>query len=376
MKTRKLGWMLLGVASLACSGRYNVGGMDATGGVGGNRGAAGGAAPGGASPSAAGVPVVGPGGDAGNGTPGGIAPDCLEAIAPEPLSGPFAEPAVVWRRVAMLTGGDSLAPPQLPAETSYEWAAGLVPMAIANAHLKLGTAPGVETFLRQWLRLAPDAPFVTNWGALVPVPTPVLQTLLSTTAKPNRTGIFTEPSWLAKNTNISTRGVSIERSLFGTETPPAPLGRVPNPEPNPNLTDRQALETEITSPTCSSCHRLMDPSGFALGHFAADGSYRRLDHDQPIDPSGSRFSRRGDSSIEFDGIADFGQKFANTCEATLGFSDAFLSAVLVINQAPAFAQDDLFRGSQARVQQAFINGGRTYHALVTGYIQSPAGLRP
>lgn len=373
MNTRKLGWMLWGLTSLACSGRYDVGDMNATAGVGGSQ-AAGGTSSVGAATNTAGAPVVNPG-QAGSSTSDPIAPNCLSATAPEPLSGPFAAPAVVWHRVAMLTGGEDATPPELPDETTYEWAAALVPLALANAHLELGTAPGVDTFLRQWLRLEPDATFDTNWGALVPVPTPVLQTLLFTTNKPNRTGIFTEPSWLAKNPNISMRGVGIEHSLFGVEIPTPPAG-VENPPPDPDLTDRQALQLAISNPACAACHALMDPSGFALGHFAADGSYRTLDHGQPIDATGMRSTNLSGSMIRFDGIADFGQKFANSCDATLGFSNAFLRAAMVINKTPDFAQEDLFQSSQERVQRAFIDGGRTYHALIMAYIQSPAGLRP
>jgi hypothetical protein len=373
MMKRKLGWMLLGVTSLACSGRYEVGGMDATAG---NQGAAGGTASGGASTGpTAGSGTMQPGdGGATDDTPSGIERDCLTASAPKPITGPFAAPAVVWHRVAMLTGGPDATPPELPEETTYEWAASLVPLAIANAHVELGTAPGVEIFLRQWLRLAPEAAFDVDWSVLVSVPKPALEILLWTTPKPNRTGIFTEPGWLAQYSLISTRGASIERSLFNIVAPAPPAG-VSNPEPDPTLSDRASLERSLASPVCASCHQLIDPSGFALGHFAADGSYRELDHG-PIDAKGQRYANGGNGMVAFDGIADFGQKYANTCEATLGFSDAFLRAALIINEAPETAQENLFEANHARVQQAFVNGGRSYDALVTAYIQSPAGLRP
>ena len=120
----------------------------------------------------------------------------------------------------------------------------------------------------------------------------------------------------------------------------------------------------------------MDPPGYALGHFAADGSYRALDHGEPIDTTGSRHVRDVDRMMEFDGIEDFSQQVAHTCEATLGFSDAFLRAALAINDAPQEQWEALFQASQSRVQQGFIAGGRTYIALVTAYSQSPAGLRP
>jgi hypothetical protein len=381
MEARKVGWLLLGVTLLACSGRYDVGGMDATGataGVGGDRGPAGGAAPASAfTPSMAGSTGMVPVGGVGSSSTSYVTADCLSASEPEPLAGPFAAPAVVWGRVARLIWGAAAPPPpsDLPATTTYEWAGSLAVTEIVAAHTTLGDAPGVDDFLRQWLGLDAQAPFGVRWGRVVPVPKPVLGTLLSTSISPLHTGIFTEPSWLSKYTTISARGASIERSLFAIQIPPEPDG-LDTPPSNSNLTDRQALEVQVASPPCAACHRVVDPAGYALGHFAADGSYRALDHGAPIDTTGSRSANGSNTAIEFDGIEDFGQKYADTCEATRGFSTAFLLAALVINQARPEQEAALLEASESRVQQAFIAGGRTYLALVKAYVQSPAGLRP
>lgn len=375
MMNGKLTWMLLGVASLACSGRYEVGSMDATAGVGGNRGAAGGAEPGGTSTNTAGFAVVDPNGEAGSGMSTPIASDCLTASEPGPLTGPFAAPVVVWQRVARLTWGAAAPPPSgLPVTTTYEWASALAITEVVGAHTTIGDAPGVEDVLRQWLGLDADASFVVRWGQLLPVPKPALETLLFTSVAPNGTGVFTEQSWLSNKPNISARGAGILRSLLGTEVP-APPESLMNPPPDPTLPDRRALEWQITAAPCAACHRILDPPGYALGHFAADGSYRALDHGEPIDTTGSVLMSSGEM-VEFDGIADFSQKVANTCQATLGFSDALLRAALVINGATPAQQEALFRESQKRVEQGFIAGGRTYNAWVTAYTQSPAGLRP
>jgi len=37
---------------------------------------------------------------------------------------------------------------------------------------------------------------------------------------------------------------------------------------------------------CASCHRNMDPLGFALENFDALGRYRATDGDKPVDPTG------------------------------------------------------------------------------------------
>jgi hypothetical protein len=377
MKARTLSWLVvLGVTSLGCSGRFDVGEMEGPGGGAGDRGAAGGAAPGGGGVvSTAGRPTAAPGGG-GTSTASYIASDCLTASEPGPLAGPFAAPAVLWDRAARLSWGAAAPrpPSDLPATATYEWAGSLAVTEIVAAHTTIGDAPGVEDFVRQWLGLDAAAPLAGRWGQLLPVPQPVLNTLLLTSIGPYRTGVFTEPSWLTRYSTISARGTGIQNSLFGTAVPPPPPG-LQNPPPDPNLPDRQALQVQTAEPICAGCHQLIDPVGYALGHFANDGSYRALDHGQPIDTTGSRYVS-GMMATEFDGIADFGQKFAASCQATLGFSDAFLRAALVINDAPPAHRETLFEQSQMRVQQGFIAGGRTYLALVTAYLQSPAGLRP
>ena len=58
---------------------------------------------------------------------------------------------------------------------------------------------------------------------------------------------------------------------------------------------REATERHRANPVCASCHRLMDPPGFALEQFDAVGRLRtRTAADTPIDatgelPDGTRF---------------------------------------------------------------------------------------
>ena len=50
---------------------------------------------------------------------------------------------------------------------------------------------------------------------------------------------------------------------------------------------REATERHRTNPVCASCHRLMDPPGFALEQFDAVGRFRtRTAANTPIDASG------------------------------------------------------------------------------------------
>ena len=46
------------------------------------------------------------------------------------------------------------------------------------------------------------------------------------------------------------------------------------------------MEQHRANPVCASCHRVMDPLGFALENFDAVGAWRTKDGGQPIDVSG------------------------------------------------------------------------------------------
>ena len=49
---------------------------------------------------------------------------------------------------------------------------------------------------------------------------------------------------------------------------------------------RERLEAHRSNPVCASCHRQMDPLGFALENFDAIGRYRTMDGESPVDPTG------------------------------------------------------------------------------------------
>jgi hypothetical protein len=88
------------------------------------------------------------------------------------------------------------------------------------------------------------------------------------------------------------RGRFVLETILGT--PPSP------PPPNvPSLKENEAgaepksvreiLEQHRANPTCATCHRVMDPLGFALENFDALGAWRSSDHGAAIDPSGALF---------------------------------------------------------------------------------------
>ncbi len=107
-----------------------------------------------------------------------------------------------------------------------------------------------------------------------------------------RAGILSMPGLLAAfskpdETSPILRGKFVMEQILCAEIP-LPPGNVP-PLPavdTSTLTTRQRLEQHGEA-ACASCHRMMDPLGFAFEHFDAAGRYRDNDKNQPIDASGS-----------------------------------------------------------------------------------------
>ncbi|MDB5337581.1 MAG: hypothetical protein JWN70_3200 [Planctomycetaceae bacterium] len=73
------------------------------------------------------------------------------------------------------------------------------------------------------------------------------------------------------------RGVWVSEAVFG-KTPPPPPPNVeplePTPVTQPKATVRMQLAAHATHATCASCHRKIDPLGFAFDNFDAIGRWR------------------------------------------------------------------------------------------------------
>lgn len=113
----------------------------------------------------------------------------------------------------------------------------------------------------------------------------------------NRFGLLGQASLLtltsgSNRTSPVIRGKYVMEVFLGTPPPPPP--------PNvPALKDhgadggvqtvRARLEEHRKNPTCASCHKFMDPIGFALENYDPIGGWRGFDSGAPIDAKGKLF---------------------------------------------------------------------------------------
>jgi hypothetical protein len=107
--------------------------------------------------------------------------------------------------------------------------------------------------------------------------------VLTVTSYPNRTSPVLRGKWILEN-------------LLGTPPPPPPPDVVSELKENKEgkaLTMRQQMEQHRANPACASCHKLMDPIGFALENFDAVAKwrtvYRRGESVAPIDTAGELY---------------------------------------------------------------------------------------
>ena len=91
----------------------------------------------------------------------------------------------------------------------------------------------------------------------------------------------------ATRTSPVLRGVFVLKNIFGAPPPPPPPNVPALDESNvaANLPMRERMAAHRSNPACASCHRTIDPVGFALENFNAIGQWREADVDgQPVDP--------------------------------------------------------------------------------------------
>jgi hypothetical protein len=98
------------------------------------------------------------------------------------------------------------------------------------------------------------------------------------------------------------------------------------PDPDPDATTRERFAAHRADPYCASCHRQLDPLGFAFEHFDAAGQFRTMENDLPIDASGELTDSDNDGT--FDNGVELAQMLTESertqsCFAERWFPQAF-----------------------------------------------------
>jgi hypothetical protein len=125
---------------------------------------------------------------------------------------------------------------------------------------------------------------------------------------------------VANRTSPVQRGKWILVNVFGMQPPPPPPNVPPlksdsQTGPVKIVTMRDQMEQHRASPACASCHKMMDPLGFAMENFDAIGRYRTMD---------------GPNKLDFTGQLVDGSKFDGTVELRnqlMRYSPRFVEAL-------------------------------------------------
>jgi len=164
-------------------------------------------------------------------------------------------------------------------------------------------------------------------------------------------------------TSPTLRGKWILESIFGTPPPPPPPDagtikeRKKGAEPK---TFRELMAMHAVQPTCASCHRRIDPLGFALENYDAVGAWRDSQGGKPLDA---------------DGILPTGEKFTGVAglkEVLLRSRDAFERNLIEQMLAYALGRDvqDADECSIREIQAAAAKDGHRYVTIVLGIVKS------
>jgi hypothetical protein len=127
----------------------------------------------------------------------------------------------------------------------------------------------------------------------LPVPAGTDPARVDLPASGPRAGLLMHAGLLALNAHDSTtsptrRGKFVRESLLCQSIPdPPPNVDTTLPDSAPVNTARGRVEAHLASPSCASCHALMDPIGLGFENFDAVGAYRDREGGLPIDASGT-----------------------------------------------------------------------------------------
>ena len=170
----------------------------------------------------------------------------------------------------------------------------------------------------------------------------------------------------AERTSPVLRGKWILENILGAPVPPPPPDIPPlkeNAEGGKPRTMREQMADHRANPVCASCHRVMDPIGFALENFDAVGAWRT---EEP-GVSGARIDASGElgDGTKVDGVVTLR-------EAMLRHPDVFVRTLTekLMTYALGRGLDVNDMPAVRAVMRAAADGDRRFSSLVLGIVNS------
>jgi hypothetical protein len=191
-----------------------------------------------------------------------------------------------------------------------------------------------------------------------------------------RAGILTQAGLLSAlahpdQTSPVLRGKFVRSKLLcQTPQPPPPDADITPPALSDGATARERFTAHMASgSSCSSCHQLMDPIGFAFENFDAIGQFRAQESNQPIDASGEVVGA-ADASLggKFTGPRELAEKLATSSQAQKCFATQWFRF------ASGRSEDNLDSCSLATLQDAFSRSEGDLVELVVSTTQADSFL--
>jgi hypothetical protein len=167
----------------------------------------------------------------------------------------------------------------------------------------------------------------------------------------------------ATRTSPVLRGKWVLENVLGTPPPPPPPN-VPalkeNEKGQKPRTMREQLAEHRTNPACASCHKVMDPIGFAMENFDAVGAWRTVEGGSRIDASGELAD-----GTRVDGVVELRRALAQRPDVFVG---AMVEKLMIYALGRGLTSHDM--PAVRAIVRAARPAGYRFSSLVLGVVTS------
>jgi hypothetical protein len=192
-----------------------------------------------------------------------------------------------------------------------------------------------------------------------------------------RRGLFSHGTFLSNgakfaDTSPTLRGLMIRTRLFCQDIPPPPPGvntddPIPTEGGNVCKVDRYGVHRVGG---CASCHELMDPVGFGLENYDAQGRFRQVERDLPATPE-DESQCVIDGQGEIVGVGSFhGPGELADLLMSAGVLTSCVATQLYRFAVGRYELDDLDRAAIERIVQNVGEGDFRLDQMLTGFVAS------